>query len=144
MLSVRMKQGKAKQTQGERRWDQFQQTVHDHHREEDITLQIMTFVPKHSKLVPYLCTPALRLTVDDFGLTSHCRSSFQPIYQYAFDWPLRKNRETINRFQAILLDFVGARKDRNGKQNTIILNLQFFILFHQIEMACDHVIENNL
>lgn len=58
MLSVRMKQGKVKQTQGERRWDQFQQTVHDRHREDDITLQIMTFVPKHSKLVPHLCTPA--------------------------------------------------------------------------------------
>ena len=118
--------------------------MHDHHREEDITLRIMTFVPKHSKLVPYLCTPTLRLTVDDFGLMSHCFSSFQPIYQYAFEWPLRQNRETINRFQAILDDFIGARKDRNGTQNTIILNLQFFILFHQIEMACDHVIENNL
>ena len=100
--------------------------MHDHHREEDFTLKIMTFVPKHSKLVPYLCTPALRLTVDDFGLMSHCLSSFQPIYQYAFHWPLRKTKEAINRFQAILDDFIGARKDRNGTQN---INFELAILY---------------
>lgn len=87
----------------------------------------MTFFPKHSaKLVPYLCTPALRLTVDDFGFMSHWLSSFQPIYQYAFDWPFRKTKETINRFQAIFDDFIGARKDRNGTQN---INFELAILY---------------
>lgn len=103
------------------------------------------------------------MTVDDFGLMSHCLSSFQPIYQYAFDCPLRKTRETINRFQTILDDFISARKDGNRKQNNnfelailyfylwgkvinIFISLLFFLLVIHIKIDfclfkdsfCDH------